>query len=466
MGLKRAAIYVRVSTEAQREEGYSIGAQKEALEAYCVSRSIRPYEFYVDGGFSGSNLKRPAMERMVEDICRDEISHVLVYKLDRLSRSQKDTLHLIEDIFNPHQVTFISLNESMDTGTPMGRLMLGILSAFAQLERENIRERTRMGMQERVREGYWMGGGKIPFGYDYDRKKGILVPNKDAETVRNMYLWYLEGYSPQNIADMTGLRYDRQVVQILNRRTNLGVICYNGKEYPGRHEPIVEPELFDAVALEMERRSDKNQHMAVHLLTGLLRCGYCGAGMRYQKWGKKGHKLVCYSHQKTKAYLIKDPECPQEPVWSFEIEEAVIRDLFHFRLEMEVNEGQASPSAEKELEERCRKVNRKLERLYQLYGEAEVSGEQDEALRKTIETARREREMAEKKLEMEKKRQSISMGRKQMEGKLHRLSDVWNDMSLLEKRMILLSCLEEVEVRGGQVTLRYRDFLSGNQKET
>lgn len=159
--MKITAIYIRVSTEAQREEGYSIEAQTEALTAYCTAKGWKTYELYIDGGYSGSSLERPAIQRLIHDVKNSRIERVLVYKLDRLSRSQKDTLYLIEDILNPHEVDFISLNESMDTGSPMGRLMLGILSAFAQLERENIRERTRMGMAERVKAGYWMGGGKI-----------------------------------------------------------------------------------------------------------------------------------------------------------------------------------------------------------------------------------------------------------------------------------------------------------------
>lgn len=123
--MKTAAIYIRVSTDSQAEEGYSIDAQKEQLSAYCVSKGIRDYEFYIDGGWSGSNIDRPEMQRLIEDVNRDRISHVIVYKLDRLSRSQKDTLYLIEDVFNPHGVDFVSLNESMDTSTPMGRLMWG-----------------------------------------------------------------------------------------------------------------------------------------------------------------------------------------------------------------------------------------------------------------------------------------------------------------------------------------------------
>ena len=156
MAGKKAALYIRVSTEFQAEEGYSIDAQKEQLAAYCAMKGLKDYEFFVDGGWSGSNLDRPEMQRLV-GLCKEgRISHVVVFKLDRLSRSQKDTLFLIEDVFNPNGVSFVSLNESMDTATPMGRLMLGILSAFAQLERENIRLRTRMGMLERVKAGYWM----------------------------------------------------------------------------------------------------------------------------------------------------------------------------------------------------------------------------------------------------------------------------------------------------------------------
>ena len=169
----KTALYIRVSTDAQFEEGYSVDAQKEKLEQYCKLKDISDYEFYVDGGWSGSNIERPEMKRMITDIKNREISAVIVYKLDRLSRSQKDTVFLLEDIFNPNECNFISLNENFDTTTPYGKAMIGILSVFAQLERENIRERTRMGMYERVKSGLWMGGGRIPFGYDYDKNSEV-----------------------------------------------------------------------------------------------------------------------------------------------------------------------------------------------------------------------------------------------------------------------------------------------------
>ena len=147
--MKHTALYLRVSTEAQADEGYSLAAQAEKLEAYCRMKGISRFTRYVDGGFSGSSLNRPAVTQLIDCIRNGEVERVVVYKLD-----------------------FVSINENIDTGTPYGRAMIGILSAFAQLERENIFLRTRMGMVERVRQGFWPGGGKIPFGYDYDPAKG------------------------------------------------------------------------------------------------------------------------------------------------------------------------------------------------------------------------------------------------------------------------------------------------------
>ena len=329
----KAALYIRVSTDAQREEGYSIDAQKQMLEAHCISRGIKDYEFYIDGGYTGSNTDRPELQRMLNDAKTGAVGHVIVYRLDRLSRSQKDTLYIIEDVLNPHNVDFTSINEHMDTSAPIGRLMLGILSAFAQLERENIRERTRMGMRERVKSGLWPGGGRIPFGYDYDREKGILVPNQDAETVRRIYALYIRGYSLGKIAQMVGLKYEKLAYQILTRKSNAGFICYNGEEYMGRHEPIVSLETYEQAMENLRSRSVKKLFTSEYLLTGLLYCGKCGAKMRYQKWGKTGCKIVCYSQDKSKTHLIKDPDCKNARLWADDVEDTVVRDLFRFCVE-------------------------------------------------------------------------------------------------------------------------------------
>lgn len=152
MCAKNVGIYIRVSTQEQANEGYSIDAQRDRLTAYCRSMAWNIYNIYIDGGFSGSNMSRPALSQLLDDIKGKRVNCVLVYKLDRLSRSQKDTLYIIEDVFLKNGIDFVSLNENFDTSSPFGRAMIGILSVFAQLEREQIKERSMMGRVERAKK--------------------------------------------------------------------------------------------------------------------------------------------------------------------------------------------------------------------------------------------------------------------------------------------------------------------------
>jgi len=453
MKSKKAAIYIRVSTDAQREEGYSIDAQKEMLEAYCISKNIKEYEYYIDGGFTGSNIERPEMQRMINDVKEGKIGFVVVYKLDRLSRSQKDTLYLIEDVFNPHNVDFISMNESMDTSTPLGRLMLGILSAFAQLERENIRERTRMGMKERVKTGLWMGGGRIPFGYDYDKSQGILVPNKDAETVRKIYDLYMEGYSTGKIAEMVGLKYDKLAYQILIRKSNAGYICYNGEEYLGQHEPIISLETYQKAMDYMKDRSITKLTDACYLLTGLLHCGKCGAKMRYQKWGKRDAKIVCYSQDKNKPHLIKDPNCDNGRLWGSDIESIVLRDLFSFSLkEKNVDtKTEATQSLMELLTGQYDACANKIKRLYNIY-----AGNGDELLLETIDGLKGELAKISEQIKRETNRRlalNVAEERKKM---LTNIEESWEYMTKQEQKNIIRACVDRIIITDDKVEIYYK----------
>lgn len=450
---KTAALYIRVSTDAQREEGYSIDAQKEALVGYCKARGFKKYEFYIDGGFSGSNLDRPEIKRLIEDAKAKKIGKCIVYKLDRLSRSQKDTLYLIEDILNPNGVDFISINETMDTSTPLGRLMLGILSAFAQLERENIKERTRMGMLERIKEGYWMGGGRIPFGYDYDKERGILVPNEDAKTVRQIYDLYIEGKSAQTIADMLGLKYDRLVMQILTRKSNLGIISYKGKEYQGKHEPIIDRETFDKAMLCMHNRSDNKNYSSNSLLSGLLVCGHCHAKMHYQSWGNTGRKKIsCYSQQTSKKYLVKDENCPQIKLWQEEVEEAVLADLFSFTIEAHKRTDFSNKTnITSNLKEQIAASEKQLKRLYELYAKSE-----DDTLKNTIDEFLSKHKKLKKQLENEQQRNIISNSRREILDEVKNLEQVWDILNFDEKRRIVKSLIKEIIIKDNNIEIYYQ----------
>ena len=449
---KKAAIYIRVSTDAQAEEGYSIEAQQEQLQAYCVARQILPYECYIDPGWSGSNLERPAMQKMLSEIREGKISHCIVYKLDRLSRSQKDTLYIIEDILNPNGVEFISLHENLDTSTPMGRAMLGILSAFAQLERENIKLRTRMGLRERIRQGYWMGGGRVPFGFDYDKNAGILVPNQDAEIVRQVYQLYLDGYSTQKIADMLGLKYDRLADQILQHKCNYGVMEYQGEEYPGRHTPIISKETYDLAMAEKARRSLNNLSSSDHLLTGLVYCGTCGAKMRYQKWGKKGCKLVCYSQQTSKQYLIKDPDCDQERFWAEDVEQEVLSRIFALKekpsqKQTDTGAGQSrTPLAI--LSDSIARQEKILKNLYNLYASSPTP-----ALLDTISENEKKLTQIRKNLQAEQSTQLLQRQIDHTVSMIDSLEKRWGFMTMKEKKTIIRTLVHKVILSGNHIEI-------------
>lgn len=389
---------------------------------------------------------------MITDIQNQKISHVIVYKLDRLSRSQKDTLYLIEDVFNPNDVDFISMNESMDTSTPMGKLMLGILSAFAQLERENIRLRTRMGMLERVKNGYWMGGGRVPFGYDYDSQQGILVPNKDATKVKQIYELYLKGYAPQPIANILGLKYDRLVIQILKRKSNYGVIEYNGQIYQGKHEPIISKEIYDLTMQEMQRRSEKYTGQSSHLLTGLLYCGKCGAKMRYQKWGNSGNKLVCYSQQTSKKYLIKNPDCDQEKIWAEDIEDAVIQTLFSLQEKEKQNKKSIETTSLVEtLQKQKEEYETQLKRLYNLYA---IDG--DNTLLKTIKEHKNKLQDITNRCDEAQKEQDLLKSKCQQYDHImiESLQDKWEYMTLQERQNIVRILVDKIVITNKKVEIR------------
>ena len=453
MSAKKAAIYIRVSTEAQREEGYSIDAQREMLQAHCVSKGLKDYVEYIDPGFTGSNIERPQMQCLISDIQQEKISHVVVYKLDRLSRSQKDTLYLIEDVFNPHGVDFISMSESMDTSTPMGRLMLGILSAFAQLERENIRERTRLGMRERVKSGKWMGGARTPFGYDYDKESATLIQNKDAERVRKLYEMYLQGYSTAKIAKILGLKYDKLAYQILSRKSNAGYITYNGEEYLGNHEPIISLETYERTMRYMKERSVKKISESEHLFTGIIYCGKCGAKMRYQKWGKHDCKIVCYSQDKSKPHIVKDPNCNNTRLWASDVEDIVLKDLFAYSFEQSKSDAPqiSNMSLLEILHGQYDSVAQKLRRLYNLFAKAE-----DEILFQTIEETKKELKNIQTQIENETEKSKNHSAFISLKKTLTTLSETWEYMTSKEKKQLLNDCINKITLNDTSVHVDYK----------
>lgn len=462
MNKKITALYVRVSTDAQAEEGYSLEAQKERLLARCKSDDIENTEIYEDGGWSGKNIERPSIQRLITDILDGKVERVMVYKLDRLSRSQKDVLYLLEDIFEPNHVSFVSLNENFDTSTPYGKAMVGILAAFAQFERENIQMRTSMGMRERIKEGKWRGGGTLPFGYNYDANADMLVPNEYADDVRKIYNLYLEGYSTTQLAKMFPVSGDRQITQILSRITYLGKISHNGEVYEGLHEPLIDEYTWNKVQKRLEERSNKHISTSKHLLTGLMYCGKCGAKMRYQKWSKDKngnikYKIYCYSQDHSKTHLIKDPNCNNLRIEASDLEKIVLNDVFNMTDGYVAQEEKGFLKFTKEssmsvLLKKQDALSNQIKRLYDLYAKGENA---DEFLLNEIKEKKEEYSQVCQMIEKENAVLKTDKDFKIQNDMVKNLRNRWDSMNIKEKKAILNAVISRITINGEQVSIDY-----------
>lgn len=341
MRRRKCVLYVRVSTAGQAMEdvGYSIPEQIERLKAYCTSRDWEIVEIYIDGGFSGANLERPGIEKLINDIEKKQFDTVLVYKLDRLSRSQKDTLFLIEDVFLPSNIDFVSLQETLDTATPFGRAMIGILSVFSQLERETIAIRTFGGRVGRAKRGLWHGGGTDPIGYDYI--EGELVINEDeAMQIQKVYELYAAGHTLEEISRaMEGQktkhgdwRHSSTIGNVLDNPLYSGTVHFDEAVTPDSHDRIVSEKLDNEVKRRRKKlkKAQFTRPDSEHLLTSFIRCARCGA--RY--FAKRQHSgniyYCCHSRAKVNKKMVKDPSCKNENIPKEVLDKKVIEKLRDF----------------------------------------------------------------------------------------------------------------------------------------
>jgi len=255
----RCAIYTRKSSEEGLDmEFNSLDAQREACEAYIASQRSEGWaairEPYDDGGVSGGTLERPALQRLLTDVEAGLIDVIVVYKIDRLSRSLMDFAKLV-DIFDRNQVTFVSVTQSFNTTTSMGRLTLNILLSFAQFEREVIGERIRDKVAASRKRGMWMGG-YVPLGYDV-RDRKLIINEAEAATVRMIFKRFVaigsatklaKALVAEGVRTKSGRLVDKgYIYRLLNSRVYLGEATHKGVSYPGEHAPIIDRSLWDKV---------------------------------------------------------------------------------------------------------------------------------------------------------------------------------------------------------------------------
>jgi site-specific DNA recombinase len=256
---KRCAIYCRVSSDERLDQSFnSIDAQREAGIAYVASQKAEGWElvqdFYEDPGFSGGNMNRPGLKRLITDIQLGRIDIVVVYKIDRLSRSLADFAKMVE-VFDAHGVSFSSVTQQINSATSMGRLMLNVLLSFAQFEREVTGERIRDKIAASKRKGMWMGGS-VPLGYRVDNRTLQIEP-QEAELVQQIFAQFIAEKSTTKIVrelSDRGIQTKRRkafckqsIYKILHNRTYIGEISHKGETFPAQHEGLIDKVTWDRV---------------------------------------------------------------------------------------------------------------------------------------------------------------------------------------------------------------------------
>ena len=418
----KVAIYVRVSTTSQVEEGYSIDEQKAKLSSYCDIKDWNVYKIYTDGGFSGANTDRPALEGLIKDAKKRKFDTVLVYKLDRLSRSQKDTLYLIEDIFIKNNIAFLSLQENFDTSTPFGKAMIGLLSVFAQLEREQIKERMQLGKIGRAKAGKSMMWARTSYGYDYHRETGTITINPaQALAIKFIFESYLRGRSITKLRDDLNEQYPkhvpwsyRSVRAILANPVYCGFNQFKGEIYPGNHEPIITEEVYNKTKEELKIRQrtaaenvNPRPFQAKYILSGIAQCGYCGAPLKIlmgvvRKDGTRFIRYECHQRhpRKTKGVTVynNNEKCDSGFYEKDDIENYVLTEISKLQddagyLDKIFSDDNAETLDRESYKKQIEELSKKLSRLNDLYIDDRITLEelQDKSaefisMRATLET--------------------------------------------------------------------------------
>ncbi len=481
----RCAIYTRKSTEEGLEQEFnSLDAQRESAENYIASQKSQGWvclpDYYDDGGFTGGNMDRPAVSRLLEDIDSGRIDCVVVYKVDRLSRSLLDFTKILER-FEKKNVSFVSVTQQFNTTNSMGRLTLNILLSFAQFEREVISERTRDKIAMARKRGKYTGGRPV-LGYDIAPEGGKLLVNEaEARQVREIFELYLKNRSLLAVLDelerlgrqtkswvtrkgklRQAEQYNKKrIAALLKNPIYIGKIQYEDKLYEGEHEAIVEPEVFDQVRQmladnrQVLRTDQPNRHGGI--LKGILRCKACGCGMGHSTTKKKSGKSYRY-YVCQKAIVRGWSNCPQPSLPANEIEQFVIDEIRSIGLDDGLIESiviQSQQAMKDDIEDNAARVKTLNQELASLNKRLQLLNEQADrekinVLREQIAITERDITTTSNRLE---KLKSNRLDADEIRDACRKFDPLWDTLSTDEQWRMLGLLLEKVEFDAGSESI-------------
>lgn len=488
----RCAIYTRKSHEEGLEQEYnSLDAQRDAGEAYIASQRLQGWqaspERYDDGGFSGSTTDRPALKRLLADIDSGKIDIIVVYKIDRLSRSLLDFVQMIEK-FNQKNVSFVSVTQQISTTDSTGRMMLNILMTFAQYEREVIADRIRDKVAAAKRKGKYCGGVPV-LGYDVDHEnRRLLINDKEAKVVRHIFRRFFQLGSVRELAaelNEQGYRTKAwstvkgkarkgspwnksHIYRLLNNRLYLGEISHRGRHFKGEHEQIIERSLWDNVQQTFQdnkrTKADLTRTKMVASLKGVIRCGHCQGAMG-PTYTKKGGRRYTYYRCETNAKRAVG-SCPITRIPAADVEKVVLEQLSaFFRTPTCITKTYAAALQEQDLErERLNEVKQQIEEaLAQTRAKAlELSDPQCTQRNQPQLLADVSRRAAEQVQQLAQTKASLealngtALTEAEIAAALHNIHQAWENLFPAERNRIIRLLLEKVEVYESEINMVLR----------
>lgn len=443
------ALYLRVSTDSQAQDGYGLDVQYDAIHKYCEAYNPTNPVVFIDDGYTGTNDKRPAFQKMRKLMRSGKVKLILTYSLDRLGRNQMIILKFLKEECEKNNIAFLAVRDNIDSTIPTFGILTSMLSIFAEIDHRTIVSKLFQGRKKRAAAGYWKGGGNPPIGYKYSKDKKNLIPDEEkAPLVKKAFEMYNSmEYSPRQIAEVLGLSSDVLIFGMLRNRTYLGEITFKGEQYIGKHEPLIDKETFERAQEILEIKKSKKVD-SNYLLSALLYCGNCGAKMRYMIWGKGKNrklKILCYSkYPSTKSNLVKDRDCPNLIYDAKEVEDKVVEAIMNFaenyHVEIKdriITEEDVIAGMEKKIES----LNVEYERMiyaFKRLGSEELL-DQAEAIKYDIKRIERE-------IKEEREKQVRTKKIEEQEEMLRTLPDTWKYMSNKDKQAVIRNLVNRVVV--------------------